>query len=61
MKELRGMDKEASNIEMSTNCIVTARIVSLFGVFLVRIYLHSDWIRTRKTPNTDTFHTVCSF
>ena len=45
--------------------------MSVFGVFLVRIFPHSDWIppriqsesrkiRTKKTPNTDTFHTVCS-
>ena len=26
----------------------TARKVSIFGVFLVRIFPHSDWIRTRK-------------
>ena len=32
--------------------------MSIFGVFLVRIFPHSDWIRTRKTPNTDTFHAV---
>ena len=53
---------------------ITAWKVSVFGVFLVRIFLHSDWIRrysvslrirsecaktrTRKTPNTDTFHAV---
>ena len=52
----------------------TAWKVSVFGVFLVRIFPHSDWIRrygvsfriqsewgkirTRKTPNTDTFHAV---
>ena len=32
--------------------------VSVFGVFLVCIFPHSDWIRTRKTLNTDTFHAV---
>ena len=32
--------------------------VSIFGVFLVRIFPHSDWIRTSKTPNTDTFYAV---
>ena len=44
--------------------------MSVFKVFLVRIFPHSDWIRreriqsecgkirTRKTPNTDTFHAV---
>ena len=32
--------------------------MSIFGVFLVRIFPHSDWIRTRKTPNMDTFHAV---
>ena len=30
----------------------------VLGVFLVRIFPHSDWIRTRKTPNTDTFQAV---
>ena len=34
----------------------TVRKVSLFGVILVRIFPHSDWIRTRITPNTDTFY-----
>ena len=61
---------------------VTACKVSVFGVFLVRVFPHSDWmrrvslhtqcessvslhiqseygkIRTRKTPNTDTFHAL---
>ena len=43
--------------------------MSVFGVILVRIFPHSDWIRrdtqsasgkiqTRITPNTDTFYTV---
>ena len=32
--------------------------VSVFGVFLARIFPHSNWIRTRKTPNTDTFYVV---
>ena len=42
--------------------------VSIFGVFLARIFPHSDRMRrdkekcgkmrTRKTPNTDTFHKV---
>ena len=43
---------------------------SVFGVFLVRVFLHSDWIRkdtpylsirkirTRKNPNKDSFHVV---
>ena len=30
----------------------------VFGVFLVRISPHSDWIRTIKNPNTETFHVV---
>ena len=51
---------------------ITVWKVSVSGVFLVRIFLHSDWIRrdtlriqskcgkirARKTPNTDTFHAV---
>ena len=28
----------------------------VFGVILVRIFPHSDWIRGRITPNTDTFY-----
>ena len=48
----------------------TAWKMSLFGVFLVRIFPHFGYsvslqiqsksrkIRTRKTPNTDTFHAV---
>ena len=52
--------------------IITAWKVSVFGVIHVRIFPHSNWIRevslriqseygkirTRITPNTDTFHTV---
>ena len=34
----------------------TAWKVSVFGVFLVRIFSHLDWKRTRKTPNTNNFH-----
>ena len=32
--------------------------MSVFGVILVRIFPHSDWIRTRITPNTNTFYPV---
>ena len=32
--------------------------VSTFGVFLVRIQSKSGKIRTKKTPNMDTFHAV---
>ena len=32
--------------------------MSVFGVVLVRIFPHSDWIRTRIIPNMDTFYTV---
>ena len=32
--------------------------MSIFGVILVRIFPHSDWIRTRITLNTDTFHAL---
>ena len=48
--------------------------VSVFGVILVLIFPHSDWIRrdtriqsecgkmrTRIPPNTDTFYAVCKF
>ena len=34
----------------------------VLGVILARIFRHSDWIRTRITPNTDTFYAVsCAF
>lgn len=33
--------------------------VSISGVFLVRDFSHSDWIRARKTLNTVIFHAVC--
>ena len=36
----------------------TARKLSVFGVFLVRIQSQCGKIRTRKTPNTDPFHAV---
>ena len=36
----------------------TAWKVSVFGVFLVCILPHSDWIQTKKTSNADTFHAV---
>ena len=50
----------------------TARKVSVFGVFLVRIFPYSDWkrkdtqsecgkIRTRKALNTISFHAVFNF
>ena len=32
--------------------------VFIFGVILIHIFPHSDWIRTRITPNTDTFYAV---
>ena len=31
---------------------------SVVGVFLVRIFMNLDWMRTRKTPNTGTFHVM---
>ena len=36
--------------------ICTTSEVCVFGVILVRIISHSDWIRTRRTPNRDTFY-----
>ena len=35
--------------------------VSLFGVILVRIFLHLVWMRIRITSNTDAFYAVISF
>ena len=37
---------------------LTAWKMSVFGVFLVRVLPHLDWIRTRKTPNMGTFPVV---
>ena len=39
---------------------ITACKVSVFGVILVRLLPHSDWIWTRITLNTDTFYAVYS-
>ena len=36
----------------------TTKRFFVFGVFLNNIFPHSDWIRSRKTPNMDYFHTV---
>ena len=36
----------------------TAWKMFVFGVFLVRIFPHWDWIRTIKNPKTETFHVV---
>ena len=38
--------------------IYTAWKVATFGVFPVHIFLHSNWLRTRKTPNKDSFHAL---
>ena len=35
--------------------------MSIFGVILVRIQSKCGKIRTRVTPNTETFHAVISF
>ena len=46
---------------MKHKLIITAWKVSVFGDFLVRIFPYSvrmQEIRTRKTPNKDTFHAV---
>ena len=44
-----------------THSVLTAWKVFVFGVILVRIFPYSDWIRTRITPNTNTFHVVVVF
>ena len=54
-----GTQPPTINHSFSNNTeINTAWKGSVFGVFLVRIFPHLDWIRTRKTSNTDTFHAV---
>ena len=50
------------------NCLNTNRVtiystntawkLSVFGVLLVRIFPHLGWIRTTKSPNTDTIHAL---
>ena len=45
----------SSLTESSVLSTDTAWKVSVFWVFLVRIFLYSKWIRIRKTPNTDNF------
>ena len=39
----------------------TAWKVSVFRIFLVSIFPRLNWIRIRKTPNTDTFHAVIAY
>ena len=36
----------------------TAWKLFVFGIFLVRIFPHSEWKQTRKTSNTDILHAV---
>ena len=38
--------------------LFTAWKVSVFWIILVRIFPHSDWIRTKITPNAHSFYTV---
>ena len=49
---------ETLNLHASKYLAFTLCVRIWSGVFLVRIFPHSDWIRTRKIPNTDTFRTV---
>ena len=47
------------SLQKNTLCIAcTAWKVSVFGVILVRIFPHSDQIRTRIILNTGTFYTA---
>ena len=45
-----------SNIQ-KCHCVKSVK----FGVILVHIQCESRKIRTRITPNTDTFHAVCDY
>ena len=47
-------DDSLSLFFLENHCIKYVRVRS----FLVRIFPHSDWIRTRITLNMDTFHAV---
>ena len=38
--------------------MITAWKVSVFGVILVCLFSHLDWIQRDNTPNTDTFYAV---
>ena len=39
----------------------TAWKMPVFGVVVVRIFSQLHWMRTRKTPNMDTFHAVIQY
>ena len=45
-------------LHVTSNPEITLREMPVFGVFLVRIQSECGKIRTRKTPNTDTFHAL---
>ena len=58
----RAINKIWQNILINQNlsCLTLYRKVSLFGVILVRIFRHSDWLR-RDPEYTDTFCAVITF
>ena len=53
------MDLEDKRVKINVKSY-TASKVSKFGVFVVRIHTKYGKIRTRNTPNRDTFLTVLS-
>ena len=52
------VDSKLEKVDYYHFNVHTAWKVSVLRVFLVRIFLYSEWIRTRKTPNTEIFHAV---
>ena len=51
--------KESSTYNLTNNWLPFKTLHAVFfGVFLVRIFPHSDWIQTRKSLNTEIFHAV---
>ena len=49
---------KSSDTAVMIHFVTTVSKVSVFGDILVSIFPHSDWIRTRITPNTDNFYAV---
>ena len=57
-KIISTLAKASSDLQSQKQLRTYTQKVLVFGVILVLIFPHSDWIRTRTTPNTYTFHAV---
>ena len=49
-----------SRVSMRQTLLCAVWKVSVFGVILVRIFSHLDWMRTKITPNMETFYAACA-